>query len=64
MVDLFGIYINKERNVFPLSGADLLKLGYKSGVEIGKKLRFLESRWIESDFSLSKQDLLQHINEM
>ena len=61
MEDLFLIYSKKERNIFPISGVDLLEIGYKNGVEIGRTLAELEDLWIESDFKLGKIELLKQI---
>ncbi|RLQ88351.1 CCA tRNA nucleotidyltransferase [Notoacmeibacter ruber] len=44
--------------VFPLRGADLLEAGIPAGPEIGKRLKAAEESWIESDFSLAREDLL------
>ncbi len=44
--------------VFPVSGADLLELGFAKGPELGKKLKSLEVQWMESGFSLGKDQLL------
>ena len=48
-----------KRPAFPVSGADLMKAGIEEGPELGVKLRELEDQWIESDFSLSKKELLK-----
>ena len=45
--------------VFALKGADLLALGFKPGPDVGRVLRSLEEVWIASDFSASKEALLQ-----
>jgi len=42
---------------FPLSGEDALQSGLK-GPDIGKALKSAEDAWIESDFTLSRDDLL------
>lgn len=47
---------------FPVSGRDLIELGHEPGEEMGKTLGKLESRWVESDFQLSKSELLQLID--
>ena len=39
---------------FPISGDDLKKYGYKSGRILGQKLKFLEEKWIENNFSIDK----------
>jgi tRNA nucleotidyltransferase/poly(A) polymerase len=50
---------DKPVPVFALKGADLLALGYKPGPDVGRVLRLLEEAWIASDFSASKEVLLQ-----
>jgi poly(A) polymerase/tRNA nucleotidyltransferase (CCA-adding enzyme) len=44
---------------FPLSGKDLVAAGVEPGPEVGKRLRELEARWVESGFSLSRDALLR-----
>lgn len=44
--------------VFPVSGADLMKLGFEKGPELGKQLKALEAAWLASGFELSKESLL------
>ena len=45
--------------VFPLSGKDLVTRGHEPGPEIGRRLKELEERWVESGFSLSREALLR-----
>jgi len=40
---------------FPISGDYLKDHGYKAGTELGKKLKFLEQKWIENNFVLDKK---------
>lgn len=58
MLSLFEFAEHWKKPVFPLSGQDLLNLGYVAGPEVGKKLSELESKWVESGFELSKEALL------
>jgi poly(A) polymerase len=44
--------------VMPLTGQDLIAHGVAPGPDMGETLRLLEDRWIESDFSLSREELL------
>ncbi len=44
---------------FPLNGSDLLDIGYEPGPAIGKTLRSLEDKWIDSGFSLDRGALLE-----
>ena len=47
-----------EKPEFPVSGEDLIKAGYAPGPDLGNKLKELEEKWIESGFTLSRDDLL------
>jgi tRNA nucleotidyltransferase/poly(A) polymerase len=47
-----------ERPTLPVSGKDLVAQGADPGPEIGKRLQELEERWIESGFSLGRDDLI------
>jgi len=43
---------------FPVRGQDLLDGGMKPGPKVSKRLKALETRWVESGFALGKADLL------
>jgi poly(A) polymerase len=43
---------------FPLSGRDLVEIGYRPGEALGRELKRLERTWIDSGFSLSREELL------
>jgi poly(A) polymerase len=43
---------------FPVSAKDLMNRGMKEGPDLGKKLKELEQRWIDSDYTLTKKELL------
>jgi poly(A) polymerase len=47
---------------FPLSGADLKSQGMAEGKALGNQLRALEDAWEESDYVLSKAQLLKKLN--
>ncbi|MGH6923313.1 MAG: CCA tRNA nucleotidyltransferase [Propylenella sp.] len=47
-----------KRPVFPLSGKDLVAAGLAPGPAVGDRLRELEERWVESGFSLTREELL------
>ncbi len=49
--------------VFPLSGKDLLAKGHEPGAELGVLLARLEGEWIDSGFTLNKQQLLDRAGE-
>ena len=44
--------------VFPVTGKDLLALGYTQGEALGKSLKILEKQWIKSNFSSDKRTLI------
>ena len=46
---------------FVLSGQDLMARGLKPGPQIGAALRELEAKWIASDFTLSREELLRSL---
>ncbi|TAM98996.1 MAG: CCA tRNA nucleotidyltransferase [Rhizobiaceae bacterium] len=48
-----------KRPVFPLSGDDLLALGVPRGKILGDLLLRLENEWIDSGFSLSREELVE-----
>jgi poly(A) polymerase len=47
-----------RRPKFPVSGGDLIARGWAPGAALGEALKRLESRWIESRFTLSREALL------
>jgi len=47
-----------ERPVFPVAGADLIARGTAPGPSMGAQLAALETRWVESNFTLDKTALL------
>jgi hypothetical protein len=55
---LLAIAASFKRPVFPLGGKDLVAAGVEAGPAVGKRLRALEERWVESDFKLSREALL------
>ncbi|MBI3441158.1 MAG: CCA tRNA nucleotidyltransferase [Proteobacteria bacterium] len=47
---------------FPLTGADVLNLGYTPGPEVGRVLAGIESWWIDQDFSPGRTECLQKLS--
>ncbi|MEE8259208.1 MAG: CCA tRNA nucleotidyltransferase [Sphingomonadales bacterium] len=47
---------------FPVGGADLERQGIKPGREMGLLLKELEARWVKSDFTLTKEQLLKKVS--
>lgn len=50
-----------RRPDFPISGKDLIERGYEAGTQLGDKLRALEDKWIDSNFVLEREALLEDI---
>ncbi|WP_026380939.1 CCA tRNA nucleotidyltransferase [Afifella pfennigii] len=48
-----------ERPAFPLTGSDLIAAGHSQGPALGKLLAELEARWLESGFTLRREELLE-----
>jgi tRNA nucleotidyltransferase/poly(A) polymerase len=55
---LYSLPDRWQPGLMPLTGQDLIAHGIAPGPEMGEALRLLEDRWIESDFSLSREALL------
>ncbi len=43
---------------FPVSGNDLINIGFKPGPEMGRVLNKMKESWIQSDYSLDKSKLM------
>jgi tRNA nucleotidyltransferase/poly(A) polymerase len=56
---LAGFAKSWTRPAFPVSGKDLVTKGVQPGPAVGRRLKELEEQWIESGFSLSRDDLLR-----
>jgi len=57
-------YVNKCKvPKFPISGDDLKNLGYEAGVVLGKKLKLLEEKWIENNFSIDIKAVEKSLNK-
>lgn len=54
-----ALEIENNLPVFPIQGADLVKLGIKQGPEMGKILNGLHEKWTKSRFKFDKQELLK-----
>ncbi len=48
-----------EKPAFPLRGGDLIDAGMSPGPAISQRLAELEKRWVDSDFTLSAESLLE-----
>ena len=63
----FNIYLNKITNFktkkIPLTGADLLKMGFKPGKTIGDIIARLETFWVEQNFKCSKNECIKFVQK-
>ncbi|PCJ27930.1 MAG: poly(A) polymerase [Rickettsiales bacterium] len=51
-----------ERPLFPLRGRDITPLGY-SGKELGNAINLLKTKWIQSEFTASRDELINLVRE-
>ncbi len=50
-----------QKPVFPLSGADVLATGVAPGPKVGEILGQLEDKWVEGNFALERDGLLERL---
>ncbi len=53
-----------RRPTFPLAGRDAIAAGATPGPAIGRLLRALEAEWIESDYALTREELLEKLSRI
>jgi len=63
IVNLFNFVKNYKVPAFPISGDDLKLIGYKTGNELGAKLKSLESKWIEDNFFINKKEVMKSLSK-
>ncbi len=49
---------------FPLSGDDLINIGYQSGKSLGRSLELLKQHWGDNSYSLTKEELLLYAKNL
>ena len=54
---------NYKTKKIPLTGKDLLKMGFKPGKTIGEILTRLETFWVEKDFKCSKNECIKFVQK-
>ena len=54
---------NYKTKKIPLTGEDLLKMGFKPGKTIGKILARLETFWVEKNFKCSKNECIKFVQK-
>lgn len=60
---LIDFSLSWERPDMPVRGKDLSSLGISSGPEMGRILKALEDIWVESDFRLERDALLDKVQD-
>lgn len=60
-IDMLDLAKNWQPPVIPINGNDLMELGIPEGKTLGEKLHKLEKIWEESDYKLTKEELLKYI---
>jgi poly(A) polymerase len=58
---LLGVAENWRPPKFPLTGGDMLQAGVENGPAMGKTLAALEEAWIDSNFRLTREQLLENL---
>lgn len=53
-----------QKPVFPLSGADVLAAGVAPGPRVGEILEQLEDKWVEGNFALEREGLLDKLKSI
>jgi hypothetical protein len=59
--DLYQQLQQWQQPKLPLSGADLLSHGVDNGPALGHMLKYAETQWVQSDFTLTKSALLDAV---
>ena len=62
IIELYNKLSKLPIHKLPIDGNDLIKLGF-SGIELGKQINYLRASWVESDFALSKSDLINMVKK-
>ncbi len=60
---LINYVTNYKIPKFPISGEFLKKHGYKTGTELGKKLKTLEEQWIKNNFVIEKKEVQKYLEK-
>lgn len=61
---LIPVIIEGSKTAMPVRAADLMGIGIEPGPRIGEMLSHIETRWIESDFTLDKATLLDDVKRV
>ncbi|OPZ78085.1 MAG: CCA-adding enzyme [Alphaproteobacteria bacterium ADurb.Bin438] len=56
--EILDFAVNADVPEFPITGKDLIEMGFTQGERVGVLLKTLKSAWISSGFTLTKEQLL------
>jgi hypothetical protein len=54
---------NWDVPVFPIAGDDLMQKGFKQGKRMGEVLSALKAMWFESNYVMTKDDMLSKADQ-
>lgn len=49
---------------FPLSGGDLISIGYQPGKSLGQKLNLIKEHWENSSYTITKDELILYAKSL
>ena len=55
--------INYKTKSLPLTGADILQMGFKPGKTVGEIIAKLEIFWVEKNFKCSKNECIKFVQK-
>ena len=58
MASMWNLAYTWRKPELPVSGKDLLERGIPAGPQLGAALQMMEGAWVNSDFSMGREDLL------
>ncbi len=62
--DLYDEINSLSKPIFPITGRDIMETGITDNRQIGEMIKELEKNWIDSGFTLTKEQLLSHFSEV
>lgn len=62
--DLYNKFAIVSRPIFPVEGKDIINFGIADNRRIGSYIKEIEKRWIDSNFALTKNQLLDQFDEI
>lgn len=51
-----------KKKKFPIKGADIIKLGFSTGADVGKVLKQTEEWWVKNDFRKNKKECIEFVS--